>query len=147
MHRNLKYGRSYARENRTNQQCGKCPFEGGDAEFIFLGAGMLFTLRTGFFQFKGWKVWMGDTLGALFRDRRVRKAQDHQSISQFQSFCTALAVTCGTGNITGLPAIVTRVGRQSSGCGVSAFLADDGNHDRKMCSGLNIITKTRRCMG
>ena len=75
---------------------------------IFLGVGMLFTLQTGFFQFKGWKVWMGDTLGALFRDRRVRKAQDRQSISQFQSFCTALAATLGTGNITGVAtAIVT----------------------------------------
>lgn len=90
---------------------------------IFLGVGMLFTLRTGFFQFKGWKVWMGDTLGALFRDRRVRKAQDHQSISQFQSFCTALAATLGTGNITGVAtAIVTGGPGAVFWMWVSAFL-------------------------
>lgn len=90
---------------------------------IFLGAGMLFTLRTGFFQFKGWKVWMGDTLGALFRDRRVRKAQDYQSISQFQSFCTALAATLGTGNITGVAtAIVTGGPGAVFWMWVSAFL-------------------------
>ena len=90
---------------------------------IFLGVGMLFTLRTGFFQFKGWKVWMGDTLGALFRDRRVRKAQDHQSISQFQSLCTALAATLGTGNITGVAtAIVTGGPGAVFWMWVSAFL-------------------------
>ena len=90
---------------------------------IFLGVGMLFTLRTGFFQFKGWKVWMGDTLGALFHDRRVRKAQDHQSISQFQSFCTALAATLGTGNITGVAtAIVTGGPGAVFWMWVSAFL-------------------------
>lgn len=90
---------------------------------IFLGVGMLFTLRTGFFQFKGWKVWMGDTLGALFRDRRVRKAQDRQSISQFQSFCTALAATLGTGNITGVAtAIVTGGPGAVFWMWVSAFL-------------------------
>lgn len=75
---------------------------------VFLGIGILFTLRTGFFQFRGWKVWMGETFGALVQDRRVRKTQDQQSISQFQSFCTALAATLGTGNITGVAtAIVT----------------------------------------
>lgn len=75
---------------------------------VFLGVGILFTLRTGFFQFRGWNIWMGETLGALLRDRRVRRTQDHQSISQFQSFCTALAATLGTGNITGVAtAIVT----------------------------------------
>lgn len=90
---------------------------------IFLGVGMLFTLQTGFFQFKGWKVWMGDTLGALFRDRRVRKAQDRQSISQFQSFCTALAATLGTGNITGVAtAIVTGGPGAVFWMWVSAFL-------------------------
>ena len=98
-------------------------YGGGGMLVIFLGAGMLFTLRTGFFQFKGWKVWMGDTLGALFRDRRVRKAQDHQSISQFQSFCTALAATLGTGNIIGVAtAIVTGGPGAVFWMWVSAFL-------------------------
>lgn len=42
---------------------------------------------------------MGKTLGAL---KNVRKTEKEHSISQFQSFCTALAATLGTGNITGV---------------------------------------------
>lgn len=90
---------------------------------VFLGVGILFTLRTGCFQFSGWKVWLGETLGALVRDRRVRKTQDHQSISQFQSFCTALAATLGIGNITGVAtAIVTGGPGAVFWMWVSAFL-------------------------
>ena len=42
---------------------------------------------------------MGKTLGAL---KNGRKTEKEHSISQFQSFCTALAATLGTGNITGV---------------------------------------------
>ncbi len=69
---------------------------------IFLAVGILFTLRTGFFQFTRWRMWLGLTLGQLFKDRKVRKTQDAHSMSQFQAFCTALAATLGTGNITGV---------------------------------------------
>lgn len=69
---------------------------------IFLGVGLMFTVRTGFFQFKKWKMWFGMTLGQIFRDHNVRRTKDDHSISQFQSFCTALAATLGTGNITGV---------------------------------------------
>ena len=43
-------------------------------------------------------------MGEMFRDRRVRRTEEEHSISQFQSFCTALAATLGTGNITGVAA-------------------------------------------
>ena len=42
---------------------------------------------------------MGKTLGAI---KNGRKTEKEHSISQFQSFCTALAATLGTGNITGV---------------------------------------------
>lgn len=71
---------------------------------IFLFTGLLFTLRTGFFQFRGWRLWIGKTLGAIFRGKKARETKDAHSISQFQSFCTALAATLGTGNITGVAA-------------------------------------------
>ena len=71
---------------------------------IFLFVGIMFTIRTGFFQFTRWRLWLGQTLGAMFRDRKVMKTKDKHSISQFQSFCTALAATLGTGNITGVAA-------------------------------------------
>lgn len=69
---------------------------------IILFTGILLTIRTGFFQFTHWKLWMGQTLGQLFRNKDVRKAKDAHSMSQFQAFCTALAATLGTGNITGV---------------------------------------------
>lgn len=69
---------------------------------ILLSVGVLFTVRTGFFQFTHWKLWIGQTLGQLFKSKKVRKTKDDHSMSQFQAFCTALAATLGTGNITGV---------------------------------------------
>jgi len=69
---------------------------------IFLFVGIMYTVRTGFFQFSRWRLWLGKTLGAMFHNRKVLKTGDKHSISQFQSFCTALAATLGTGNITGV---------------------------------------------
>lgn len=66
---------------------------------FFLGTGIRFTVRSGFFQLRKTHIWMGKTLGAL---KSARKTDKEQSISQFQSFCTALAATLGTGNITGV---------------------------------------------
>lgn len=71
---------------------------------VFLCVGVMFTVRTGFFQFTKIRIWFGQTIGEMFRDRRVRRTEDEHSISQFQSFCTALAATLGTGNITGVAA-------------------------------------------
>lgn len=69
---------------------------------IFLAIGLMFTIRLGFFQFTKWRIWWGMTAGQLFRNRHVSKTKDKNSMSQFQAFCTALAATLGTGNITGV---------------------------------------------
>ena len=69
--------------------------------FIFLAVGILYTLKTKAFQFTGVRIWMGKTLGQALQGRK-QKAMDPHSMSQFQSFCTALAATLGTGNITGV---------------------------------------------
>lgn len=66
---------------------------------FFLGTGIRFTVRSKFFQIRKIHIWMGKTLGAL---KNGRKTEKEHSISQFQSFCTALAATLGTGNITGV---------------------------------------------
>ncbi len=71
---------------------------------IFLSVGIMYTVRTRFFQFRRWRLWVGMTIGEIFRNKEVRKSKDVHSISQFQSFCTALAATLGTGNITGVAA-------------------------------------------
>lgn len=77
---------------------------------MFLLVGTLFTVKTGFFQFTQWKLWMSKTIVALFKNREVRKTEDEHAISQFQSFCTALAATLGTGNITGVATAIVAGG-------------------------------------
>lgn len=65
---------------------------------LLLGTGLYFSVRTGFFQLTHLRLWMRETLG------RIMKGDSSQSggISAFQSACTALAATLGTGNIAGV---------------------------------------------
>ena len=79
---------------------------------LLFGAGVMLSVRTGFFQLVHFRYWMRQTIGAIFTDRSVtaHTGTDDQAISQFQSLCTALAATIGTGNIA--------AGRgRCSGCG------------------------------
>ena len=69
---------------------------------LLLGAGVYLTLRTRFFQLSRMGLWFKSTLFALFCNKEVRDGSDPGSISQFQSFTTALAGTMGTGNIVGV---------------------------------------------
>ncbi|MGX8680382.1 MAG: alanine:cation symporter family protein, partial [bacterium] len=70
---------------------------------ILLGfVGVLMTSLTGFFQLTHFKYWVKHTIGAIFQNKEVTAHTKDQSISQFQSLCTALAATVGTGNIVGV---------------------------------------------
>lgn len=70
---------------------------------ILLGfVGVLMTCLTKFFQVSHFGHWMKKTIGAIFADKHVTKHTSDKSISQFQSLCTALAATVGTGNIVGV---------------------------------------------
>ena len=66
--------------------------------FLFLFTGALYMVRLRGFPLLGFFQWWRATAGSL------RKAGEHRNggISQFQSACTALAATIGTGNITGV---------------------------------------------
>ncbi|RZT02091.1 alanine/glycine:cation symporter family protein [Cuneatibacter caecimuris] len=78
--------------------------------FVFLAAGVYFTVRTGFFQLTGLKTWLGQTLLAFVKHKEVRKTGENHAISQFQSLCTALAATGGTGNIAGVATAIVAGG-------------------------------------
>ena len=67
-------------------------------------AGLIMTTRTGLFQFRHFRYWMKNTIGAIFADKHITAHTDREdkAISQFQSLCTALAATIGTGNIVGI---------------------------------------------
>ncbi len=70
---------------------------------ILLGfVGVLMTVMTKFFQITHFRHWVKNTIGAMFGDKQVMQHTKDRSISQFQSLCTALAATVGTGNIVGV---------------------------------------------
>ena len=71
---------------------------------LLVGTGILMTILTKFFQLSHLGHWFKNTVGGIFHDEHVTKHTEagDQSISQFQSLCTALAATIGTGNIVGV---------------------------------------------
>ncbi|MDR1914153.1 MAG: alanine:cation symporter family protein, partial [Clostridiales bacterium] len=78
--------------------------------FFFLAIGLMFTIRTRFFQATKFKMWLEATFLAVFKNKSVVKTDDKHSISQFQSLCTALAATIGTGNIAGVATAIASGG-------------------------------------
>ena len=75
---------------------------GWPALILLSFAGILMTCLTKFLQVTHIGHWMKETIGAIFRDKNVTGHTKDKSISQFQSLCTALAATVGTGNIVGV---------------------------------------------
>ncbi len=71
---------------------------------LLVGTGILMTLLTKVFQVSHFGHWMKSTIGGIFTNRHVtaHTGKEDKSISQFQSLCTALAATIGTGNIVGV---------------------------------------------
>ena len=78
---------------------------------ILLGfVGILMTCLTKFFQVTHIGHWMKNTIGAIFKDKHVTGHTGDKTISQFQSLCTALAATVGTGNIVGVAGAIATGG-------------------------------------
>ena len=78
---------------------------------ILLGfVGVLMTCLTKFFQITHISHWMKNTIGAIFKDKHVIGHTGDRTISQFQSLCTALAATVGTGNIVGVAGAIATGG-------------------------------------
>ncbi len=75
---------------------------------LLLGTGLWFTVKSGFFQFRGIGYWWGNTVGSLWETRQEQGKKGQ--ISRFQSACTALAATIGTGNIVGVATALTAGG-------------------------------------
>lgn len=67
--------------------------------FLFLAVGLLYSIRLKGFAVTGFFQWWRTTAGSLFSGR---KREGDAGVSQFQSACTALAATIGTGNIAGV---------------------------------------------
>ncbi|MBP5444228.1 MAG: sodium:alanine symporter family protein, partial [Treponema sp.] len=67
-------------------------------------AGIVMTIVNKGFQFTHVPHWFKKTIGAIFKDKKItaHTGKENKAISQFQSLCTALAATIGTGNIVGV---------------------------------------------
>ena len=63
--------------------------------YLLLGAGLYFTVRTRFVQFRRFGLAINTMLNS-------RKTTDDSQISGFQAFCTSLAARVGTGNMAGV---------------------------------------------
>lgn len=81
---------------------------------LLLGTGLWFTLRSGLFQLRGVRCWWRATVGSLHETEGEAGKQGQQDgkgkITRFQSACTALAATIGTGNIVGVATALTAGG-------------------------------------
>ena len=78
---------------------------------IFLIVGLVLSVRCHFFQILGFKYWWKATWGSLWEhgwghDEKAAENAGHHGITQFQSVCTALAATVGTGTIAGVAAAI-----------------------------------------
>ncbi|MCM1167389.1 MAG: alanine:cation symporter family protein, partial [Ruminococcus sp.] len=74
---------------------------------LLIGAGILLTCATKFFQVAHIKEWWMKTIGGMFgRKSKARHNKEAGSVSQFQALCTALAATIGTGNIAGVASAI-----------------------------------------
>ncbi len=71
---------------------------------LLLIAGIIMTIVNKGFQFSHFGHWMKNTIGAIFKEKHVTQhtGKGNKAISQFQSLCTAMAATIGTGNIVGV---------------------------------------------
>ncbi|MDE5649032.1 MAG: alanine:cation symporter family protein, partial [Oscillospiraceae bacterium] len=75
--------------------------------FLLLGTGLLLSIKFRFFQIFKIRYIFKNTILTLFNKQYKSNTSDKESISQFQTFATALAATMGTGNIVGVATALT----------------------------------------
>ena len=73
---------------------------------LFLGIGIVYTIKSGFFQIRKLPYWWNQTIGSI----REEDGEDKETVTKFQTACTALAATIGTGNIVGVATALTAGG-------------------------------------
>jgi alanine or glycine:cation symporter, AGCS family len=79
---------------------------------LLVGTGILMTNLTGWFQLSHFGYWWKKTVGGILHNKEVTEhtSKEDRQITQFQSLCTALAATIGTGNIAGVAAAIASGG-------------------------------------
>ncbi|WP_066497776.1 alanine/glycine:cation symporter family protein [Abyssisolibacter fermentans] len=72
---------------------------------LMVGTGLLLSVRTGFFQIRGFGTVCKKTFGELF-NKSKSKTTNEGNLSSFQALTTVLAGTVGSGNIAGVAAAI-----------------------------------------
>ena len=75
---------------------------------VFLAMGIYLTIGSGFFQIRGFGKWWRATAGSLMGEKQ--QGEKSGGVTSFQTACTALAATIGTGNIVGVATALTAGG-------------------------------------
>lgn len=92
-----------------NQLVGLTSFLWGTPLLILMiGVGLYLTVRSGFFQIFGVRIWLRQTLGEVFKKTSPDEngeAKDGQ-LKPFQALSTVLAGTVGSGNIAGVASAI-----------------------------------------
>ena len=96
---------------------------GAPVLILLFAVGLLYAVKTRFFQFRHFGLIMKETFGKIFD-----KGSGEGNINPFKAACTALASTLGVGNIAGVSvAIATGVPVPYSGCGSSPCWASSSS--------------------
>lgn len=80
---------------------------------LFLGTGIWFFVRSGGFPIRRFGYWWNHTAGTIWKmtgPLEEEESEEKAAITVFQSACTALAATIGTGNIVGVATALTAGG-------------------------------------
>lgn len=73
---------------------------------LFIGIGITYTIKSRFFQIRRLPLWWRETIGSLNEEEENKEDE----VTRFQTACTALAATIGTGNIVGVATALTAGG-------------------------------------
>lgn len=73
--------------------------------FLLVSTGLYLSIKLRFFQILKIDLWVKNTIFKIFNSNKTNKISN--TLSPFQTFCTALSSTIGTGNIAGVAAAVS----------------------------------------
>ena len=77
--------------------------------FVLMLVGGYLSVKFGFLQITSLKEWLFSTVKTFFT-KKARQKTDKHTVTPFQSLCTSLAATIGTGNIAGVATAIALAG-------------------------------------
>lgn len=81
-------------------------FWGTPLMILMVGIGLYLSIRTGFFQISGIRIWIRQTIGELFVKKGPEAKAHEGELKPFQALSTVLAGTVGSGVIAGVSAAI-----------------------------------------